>query len=140
VKFHHVGFAVPDIPAAMPGFLQLLGATWNGRIFSDPLQKVKVAFLSTGSGEAKIELVAPGADDSPVTRFLSEKGGGLHHLCYEVDNLEGQLARMRSEGALIVKRPKPAIAFDGRRIAWILSAERLLVELLEAKPLLDGTK
>jgi methylmalonyl-CoA/ethylmalonyl-CoA epimerase len=52
---------------------------------------------------------------------------------YEVDDLEGQMSAMKSRGALIMRRPKPAVAFEGRRIAWMLTREKLLVELLEKR-------
>jgi methylmalonyl-CoA/ethylmalonyl-CoA epimerase len=128
---HHVGFVVSSITAAVPGFMRSLGATWDGRIFEDPAQKVNVTFLVTRPEDARIELVEPSADDSPVLQFLKRQGGGLHHLCYEVNDLEGELAAMRARGAMIAKRPKPAVAFGGRRIGWVITAEKLLVELLE---------
>jgi methylmalonyl-CoA/ethylmalonyl-CoA epimerase len=115
----------------MEGFVRSLAASWDGRIYEDPLQKVKVAFLAARPGDTPIELVEPAADDSPVMRFLREKGGGLHHVCYEVPNLEEQMAEMKSRGSSIARRPRPAVAFNGRRIAWMLTAEKLLVELLE---------
>ena len=128
---HHLGFVVSNIAASMPGFVRSLGATWDGEIFEDPLQKVKVALLLTRPGEPQIELVEPAGADSPVTSFLQGHGGGLHHLCYEVHNLDKHMAEMKSRGALIVKRPKPAVAFGGRRIAWMLTAEKLLLEFVE---------
>jgi methylmalonyl-CoA/ethylmalonyl-CoA epimerase len=131
LRFHHVGIVVSDIAAAMEGFSRSLSATWDGRIYEDPFQKVKVAFLAARPGDTPIELVEPATDDSPVIRFLREKGGGLHHVCYEVANLEEQMAKMKSRGSLIARRPRPAVAFEGRRIAWMLTAEKLLVELLE---------
>lgn len=130
-KLHHLGFVVADIAAGMKGFVGSLAATWDGRVFEDPHQKVKVAFLSTRAGDPLIELAEPAAEDSPVRRFLTERGGGLHHVCYEVGDLEEQMAEMKARRCTIVRRPKPAIAFDGRRIAWVLTAEKLLVELLE---------
>jgi methylmalonyl-CoA/ethylmalonyl-CoA epimerase len=130
LRLHHVGFVVANIEQAMPGFLRSLGARWDEQIFHDPLQKVKVAFLTTRVEDPQIELVEPAGEDSPVLRFL-QKGGGLHHVCYEVADLEQQLAEFRSRGAVIAKRPKPAVAFGGRRIAWVITAEKLLVELLE---------
>jgi methylmalonyl-CoA/ethylmalonyl-CoA epimerase len=133
MDLHHVGFVVPEVGAGMEAFAVSLGATWNGVIYQDPLQKVKVAFLTTRAGDAQIELVAPDGPDSPVLRFLEGNGGGLHHMCYEVDDLEGQMSAMRSRGALIMRRPKPAVAFEGRRIAWMLTREKLLVELLEKR-------
>jgi methylmalonyl-CoA/ethylmalonyl-CoA epimerase len=132
MRLHHLGFVVADIAIAMPGFLRSLGATWDSQIFTDPNQKVKVAFLTIRQGDALVELVEPDGNDSPVLRFLNEKGGGLHHACYEVGSVEQELSDFRSRGSLIAKRPKPAVAFQGRRIAWVLTPERFLVELLEA--------
>lgn len=131
MRLHHMGFVVADIAAAMPGFLRSLGATWDSQIFADPNQKVKVAFLTIRPGDPQVELVEPDGSDSPVLRFLNEKGGGLHHACYEVHNLELELSDFRGRGSLIAKRPKPAVAFQGRRIAWVLTPEKFLVELLE---------
>jgi methylmalonyl-CoA/ethylmalonyl-CoA epimerase len=133
MDLHHVGFVVPEVRAGMEAFVVSLGATWDGAIYQDPLQKVKVAFLTTRAGDAQIELVAPDGPDSPVLRFLEQNGGGMHHVCYEVDDLEGQMAAMKTHGALIMRRPKPAVAFEGRRIAWMLTREKLLVELLEKR-------
>ena len=131
LRLHHVGFVVANIETAMPGFLRSLAAEWDGQVFHDPLQKVRVAFLATRSQDPAIELVEPAGDGSPVLRFLQERGGGLHHVCYEVADLEEELAAFRSRGALIAKRPLPAVAFGGRRIAWVITSEKLLVELLE---------
>jgi methylmalonyl-CoA/ethylmalonyl-CoA epimerase len=95
------------------------------------LQQVRVTFLQPASaGEAAIELVEPKVDISPVSRFL-ERGGGLHHLCYEVDDLEEALKLARTRGGLVVKQPLPAVAFKGRRIAWVVTRNRLVIEYLE---------
>ena len=132
LRLHHIGFVVQNLTASMPGFVRSLGASWDGEIFVDLHQKVRVAFLVTQPGNAKVELVEPNTEDAPVVRFLKERGEALHHLCYEVDDLERSLQIMRSRGAIIAKRPKPAVAFGGRRIAWVLTAEKLLLEMLEA--------
>ena len=130
-RLHHVGFVVASIEGGIEGFQRSLGARWDGLIFHDPIQKVRVTFIGTQrSSDACIELVEPAADDSPVVTFL-QKGGGLHHLCYEVPDLEKELKEMRSQNGLIVKRPAPAVAFSGRRIAWVLTAQKLLLEFLE---------
>ena len=130
LRLHHIGFVVASIEKSMPGFVRSMAAEWDGRSFDDPLQKARVAFLTTRAGDAQIELVEPLGEDSPVQRFLQETGGGLHHVCYEVPDLEQELAAFRSRGAVIAKRPKPAVAFGGRHIAWVITAEKLLVELL----------
>jgi methylmalonyl-CoA/ethylmalonyl-CoA epimerase len=126
-----MGYVVSDIEPAAHGFIRSLEATWDHKIFDDPHQKVRVTFLTLRPEDAQIELVQPASPDSPVLRFLEEKGGGLHHACYEVPDIEGKIKDLRSRGALLAKRPKPAVAFDGRRIAWLITAEGLLIELLE---------
>ena len=97
----------------------------------DPRQNVRVTFLHTsGENDASIELVEPVDESSPIVAFL-KKGGGLHHVCYEVDSLEEQSERSRAARAVPVKPPQPAVAFGGRRICWFYTAERLLIEYLE---------
>lgn len=131
LKLHHVGYVVNDIDKAAAGFVDSVGAVWDGRIVADPLQGARVSFLTTNPEDAQIELVEPDSPDAPTARFLREKGGGLHHLCYEVEDLDLTLQEMRRAGSLLAKPPKPAAAFGGRRIAWLLTSEKLLLELLE---------
>lgn len=130
LRLHHIGFVVANIAAIGDAFARSVNGSWNGEISHDPIQRVRVAFLSLPGTESQMELVEPAGDRSPVGVFL-KKGGGLHHLCYEVENCDQALAALRQRGALIVRRPQPAVAFQGRRIAWLLTAEKLLVELLE---------
>jgi methylmalonyl-CoA/ethylmalonyl-CoA epimerase len=131
-RFHHVGLVVASIDDCVQNIADTLQAHWTGRVFEDPLQRVKVTFLATRAGETQLELVEPLGADSPVSRFLADNHGGLHHLCFETPDLDQELLRLRQRRCLIVSRPKPAVAFEGRRIAWVLSAEKLLLEFLEA--------
>ncbi len=131
-RLHHVGYVVASIEGQVAGFAKSLGATWDEKIIHDPLQGAKVAFLSTpGHRQAQIELVEPAGEDSPVRRFL-EKGGGLHHLCYEVADLAAHLKIIRAAGCVVVRAPMPAAAFEQRLIAWAWTREKLLLEFLEA--------
>jgi methylmalonyl-CoA/ethylmalonyl-CoA epimerase len=131
-RLHHVGYVVGSIQAQVGGFAKSLGAYWDEEIIHDPLQGAKVTFLRTpGDGDAEIELVEPAGQDSPVNRFL-QKGGGLHHLCYEVPNLAEHLKAMRAAGGVVVRPPLPAVAFQGRLIAWVWTRGKLLLEFLEA--------
>ena len=133
LRLHHVGFIVASIDSALPGFLSSLDAVATTGKIHDPLQKVNVLFLKPVAGEyGQIELVEPAGDDSPVRRFL-EQGGGMNHLCYEVSDIEATLQAMKERKCIVVSKPKPAVAFQGRRVAWAMTRERLLVELLEAE-------
>lgn len=131
---HHFGFVVRDVTEGAEAFKVALGATWDGVVHSDPLQAVKVTFITTRAGDAAIELVEPDGPHSPVLSFLTKTGGGLHHVCYEVEDLDHQVMLLQSRGLSIIGRPKPAVAFAGRRIAWVLTEENLLLELLEKHP------
>jgi methylmalonyl-CoA/ethylmalonyl-CoA epimerase len=73
-----------------------------------------------------------------VLEFL-KRGGGLHHLCFEVDDLDSQIRQMRASRSVLARAPLPAVAFDGRRIGWMLTPDRLLVEYLERERL-DGSR
>jgi len=131
LRLHHVGFVVARLEASAAGMARALVTEWNREVFTDPLQRVKVTFLQPGDPSPLFELVEPLTEDSPVRRFLGENGGGLHHVCYEVPSIPEHLARIRAAGGLIVSRPKPAIAFGGRQIAWTLTREKLLLEFLQ---------
>jgi methylmalonyl-CoA/ethylmalonyl-CoA epimerase len=129
--FHHVGFVVASIPDSVRGFMESLEADWDGVITHDPNQAVRVTFLrSQALGDPLFELIEPAGEKSPVIPFL-KKGGGLHHLCYQVPCLERQLELSRSQGGLVTRAPMPAAAFGGRRIAWVYTRSKLLVEYLE---------
>jgi methylmalonyl-CoA/ethylmalonyl-CoA epimerase len=133
VKLHHIGFVLASIQESAESFARSLGATWDGNIVFDPLQKVRVTFLKGAHfSDALIELIEPAEPESPVSHFL-ETRGGLHHLCYEVEDLEAHLAFCKSVRTIIVRPPVPAVAFGGRRIAWTLTRKRLLVEFLEGQ-------
>jgi methylmalonyl-CoA/ethylmalonyl-CoA epimerase len=132
MALHHVGFVVGSIERIVERFRASINAQWDGRIVADPLQGVKVTFLrsSRSPNEPLIELVEPSGKKSPVHNFL-KRGGGLHHLCYEVDSLAVQLRLSRSLGGLVVRPPMPAVAFEGRQIGWVYTADKLLTEYLE---------
>jgi methylmalonyl-CoA/ethylmalonyl-CoA epimerase len=128
---HHLGFVVASISAVAEEFAASMSAHWDGKVIHDPLQRVRVAFFSPVDVRNPVfELVEPADPVSPVSNFL-KKGGGLHHVCYEIDDLEQGLRVARDTGLVIVAPPTPAVAFGGRRIAWVCSKSRLLMELLE---------
>jgi methylmalonyl-CoA/ethylmalonyl-CoA epimerase len=130
-SFHHVGYVVSSITDVGADFARSLGTEWDGVIIHDPLQEARVTFLRCGGPETPaVELVEPAGDKSPLHKIVA-KGGGLHHVCYEVDSLDTQLAQSRTAGSLVAKNPLPAVAFGGRRIAWVYTRQKLLVEYLE---------
>ena len=131
LRFSHMGVAVPSLEQALTTYQELFGYTVCSGPFDDPVQRVSVCFLETGDlGEPTLELVAPNGKDSPVDQVLA-KGIGAYHLCYEVDNIESALDYVRSKGCIVISKPVPAVAFEGRRIAWFYTPTRQLIELVE---------
>lgn len=131
----HVGVAVAEIDPATQMFASLFGSKMVSGPFDDPIQKVTVNFLTQGeqqgSDAAEIELIAPLTADAPIQTMLQKTGGGAYHLCFETNDLEKALTHLRSLRCLVVSAPAPAVAFEQRRIAWLYTPSRLLVELVE---------
>ena len=133
-KLLHVGVAVPSLEAATELLANLLGYKVVAGPFDDPLQKVTVIFLAKSAGDvAEIELIAPLSEDSPIRSMLKKQGGGAYHLCFETKDLDAALVHAQEQGCVVLVQPVPAVAFQGRRIAWIYTSSRQLFELVEAE-------
>jgi methylmalonyl-CoA/ethylmalonyl-CoA epimerase len=133
-KLRHVGVAVPSLDPATDTLATLFGYRVISGPFDDPIQKVSVNFLTQSDNDvAEIELIAPLGQDSPITAMLAKSGGGAYHLCFETTNIEQALVHAKNNGCIVVSGPVPAVAFNGRRIAWIYTKSRQLFELVEAE-------
>jgi methylmalonyl-CoA/ethylmalonyl-CoA epimerase len=130
-SFHHVGIAVRDLLKAIPMYKASLGYELTSGPFDDPIQNVSVCFLSRGKGDTVLELVAPLGPNSPVDRTL-KKGGGPYHLCYEVSDISAAISFLTNQGAFLISGPAPAVAFEMREIAWLMTEMDLLIELVQA--------
>jgi methylmalonyl-CoA/ethylmalonyl-CoA epimerase len=114
-KINHVGIAVQSIDAAIPFYCDQLGMELLG--IEEVLdQKVKVAMLVIG--ESKIELLEPTSPDSPVAKFLEKSGQGIHHIAYDVADLEAAIAKMIAKGARMIDE-KPRHGAHGTLIAFV---------------------
>jgi methylmalonyl-CoA/ethylmalonyl-CoA epimerase len=133
-KLRHVGVAVPSLGPATETLSALFGYRVISGPFDDPIQKVSVNFLTQSDNDmAEIELIAPLGEDSPITAMLAKSGGGgAYHLCFETTNIEQALVHAKKNGCLIASPAVPAVAFNGRRIAWIYTRSKQLFELVEA--------
>ena len=134
-RLSHVGVAVPKLDPAAEVLNTLFGYKVVSGPFDDPIQKVTVNFLKQNAEDAaEIELIAPLTDDSPIRSMLAKGSGAAYHLCFETTDLDGALAHVKSKGCILVSPPAPAVAFEGRRIAWFYTPTRQLFELVEAAP------
>jgi len=127
-KMNHVAIAVEDIQTALAFWRDALGLALD-HVEDVPSQKAQVAFLPVG--ESEVELVQPTAEDTGTAKFLARNGPGMHHLCFEVDDIEGMLARLKEQGVRLIN--EEPLELEGRRVAFIhpKSASGVLVELYE---------
>ena len=133
-KLLHVGVAVPSLGPTTEVLSNLFGYKVVSGPFDDPIQKVTVNFLAKSDEDvAEIELIAPISEDSPIRSMLAKDGGGTYHLCFETSDIDGALIHAKKNGCIVVSSPVPAVAFQGRKIAWIYTRSRQLFELVEAK-------
>lgn len=129
-KFDHLGVAVADLAAALKVYEDLFDYKVISGPFDDPRQQAAVCFLGPDRNFV-LELIAPLNDKSHVARLLA-KGGGAYHVCYEVTDIQQAIADLRRKGCLIVSDPVPAVAYQGRRIAWFYTPTQQLMELVES--------
>ena len=133
-KLRHVGVAVPSLGPATEALADLFGYRVVSGPFDDPIQKVSVNFLTQSDQDvAEIELISPLSEDSPIASMLRKSGGGAYHLCFETTDIEQALVHAKNNGCVIVSPAVPAVAFNGRRIAWIYTRSRQLFELVESE-------
>jgi len=114
-KINHIGIAVQSIDATIPFYRDHLGMEFLG-CEEVVEQQVKVAMLAIG--ESKIELLEPTSPDSPVAKFLEKSGQGIHHIAYEVADIEAAIANMIAAGARMIDE-KPRFGAHGTLIAFV---------------------
>ncbi|MET4479965.1 VOC family protein [Bradyrhizobium sp. F1.13.3] len=136
LHFHHLGMACRNIAAELPE-LAIVGYNPEGPIIEDPIQQVRIQFVSGGG--PRLELIEPADAQSPVQGIL-KRGGKFYHLAYEVGRFDDAIAYFRERQYLPVSSPAPAVAFDMRRIVFLASATRTLIELIEARTGCESAK
>jgi methylmalonyl-CoA/ethylmalonyl-CoA epimerase len=129
--FHHLGIAVADLTKSIPIYNKLFGYELVDGPFDDPIQSASVCFLSRGEGDTTLELVAPLGPDSSVERMF-KRGGGVYHVCYLVPDINDAIGYLVGQGSLLISGPVQAVAFEMREIAWLMTENNFLVELLQA--------
>ena len=127
-KIDHIAVAVKDLEASARTFEQILGAPPT-RVQEVPTEKVRVAFFPVGGAE--IELVQGLGADNPVASFITKRGEGIHHICFEVDDLQGTLDRLAAAGVPLLDRSGKPGACGQAAFLHPKSANGVLIELLQ---------
>ncbi len=128
-KINHVAVVVDDMDKALSFWRDALGMELH-ELRDVPAEKSQVAFLPLRGSE--VELVRPTSDDSGIAKYLAKRGPGMHHICLEVDDIEGMMTQLKSKGVRLITE-EPRTAADGKKYAFIHpeSTTGVLVELYQ---------
>ena len=128
-RISHIAIVVDDIDQALAFWRDALGLQLD-HVEEVPEQQSIVAFLPTG--ESEIELVQPTSDDTGVARYLHKRGPGMHHICFEVEDIQASLEQLKQKGVRLINE-SPMTGAGGKKIAFIHpeSTHGVLVELYE---------
>lgn len=133
LRLHHIGIVVPEIEEFYAFYVNVLQYKQRTAVIHDPVQTAYVQFFEIPESDHYIELVAPDSDTSKL-REASRKGMPLNHLCYSCENITHVVSFLEESGCMVRRYPVPAVAFDGRSIAWLMTPVGLLIELVERGP------
>lgn len=133
-RLHHVGILVADVRRASESMAARFGYGVESPVIEDPLQTAFAIFLRLPDADHWTELVAPNGPDSKLSNALRRTKGGTHHVCYQVEDIEGACVRLREQSMLVIAEPVASVAFGGRPIAWLVDGAGMLVELVQSGP------
>ncbi len=114
-KIDHIGIAVKSLDESIPLYRDAYGMHLH-LIEEVPEQKVKIAMFEIG--DVHIELLEPTSDDSPIAKFLEKKGPGMHHICYEVDDVDGTLEEVSAQDVQLIDK-KSRNGAGGKKVAFL---------------------
>jgi len=126
---NHIAVVVDDMEKSLSFWRDALGMELH-ELRDVPAEKSQVAFLPLAGSE--IELVKPTSDDSGIAKYLAKRGSGMHHICIEVDDINGMLIQLKSKGIRLINE-EPRTASDGKKYAFVHpeSTSGVLVELYQ---------
>jgi len=129
MQIDHIGIAVKSLADAVKVYEDTIGLKVSGYDQVDD-QGVRVAMLPLG--DSRIELLEPIRPDSPIEKFMTKRGEGIHHIAVRVDNIEAALERFKAAGARLIDT-SPRVGAHNTRIAFIhpASTHGVLLELVE---------
>lgn len=131
MKFDHIGLVVADMAEGREFLENTFGLDRWTQVFGDPGIGVFVQFGRTEDGPC-YELISPLGDASPVSTALKRGVNILNHVAYLTDDLERDGEMLQQKGAMAAGHPKPAVAYGGARVQFWVTAQRFMVELIEA--------
>ena len=129
LRLHHLGYVVKAIDPVAAMYRDRFAYRAITPILHDPLQTALVQFFSRPGEQLLLEFVAPDGPASRLTNAAARRGG-LHHLCYTCADLATSIAALEATGMRLVLEPRPAVAFAGREVCWLMGEDPVPIELV----------
>ena len=128
-KIDHIGIAVKDLKETLENYKNLFGLEPS---FVETVEDQGVRTAGFSLGESTVEFLEPTAEDSPIAKFINQRGAGIHHIAYRVENLEEVLEELEKKNVKLIDK-KPRMGAEGKKIAFIhpKSTGGILIELCE---------
>ena len=134
LRVDHIAVVVPEIEAALEFWHDALGLPLE---HVEELSEQETAVAMMPVGETEVELLQPTTETSGMAKYMAKRGPGLHHICFEVDDIEATLAELKAKGMQLIN-DEPVIGAGGKRVAFVhpKSSSGVLVELSESEQIL----
>lgn len=129
MKIDHICFAVKSISEAIIYWETVFGYRQMTEVIVNSLQKVKVSFLCKEESML-VKLIEPLADNQSLVNFVN-RGGGFHHLCFRVEDMDKQISELKEKGLLMLVSPQPGEAFNNHSIAFMLAKYGTNIEIID---------
>lgn len=129
LKIDHIGIAVNKIEESLDLYTDKLNLIAED---TQELSEQKIRFASININDVAMEFIEPASQDSPISNFLQKRGEGIHHIAFEVDNIDEELSRLKEKGVILIDE-KPRIGAHGTKIAFFHPkyTKGVLIELVE---------
>jgi methylmalonyl-CoA/ethylmalonyl-CoA epimerase len=124
MEFHHLGIATEDIDNEVSQLRKIFPFLKIIKRVFDNLQDVELCLIEIGG--LNIELIS----GKKVKSFL-KRGNKLYHICFQVKNLDGEIANLVNNGCMLISPPKPAILFENKKVCFLITPTKVIIELLE---------
>ena len=132
LRLDHLGIVVNNIEQSCTDYQQIHGLNQKTKRIHEPAHDVEIMFFETGHGSMPmIELIMPLSDSSKVSGFLKKTGGGIHHLAYEVNNINDGIDHYKSLGSIILGDIVPGAGHSNLPTVWIYTPDKSLIELIQ---------
>lgn len=128
MKIHHIGYLIKNIESAILQFKEL-GFNVIKEITYDPIRHINVCFMENNN--YIIELVSPTDKEAPIYNMLKKYKNMPYHLCYETNNIEKEIERLKNSDFIVIQEPEIAPAIENRKVAFMANCETGIIELIE---------